>query len=478
MTRAARPGRALRARLTAGAAPPRAVAVRARRRADRDRSRAIRWSRCWRPGASAPRPSWSPRTCSRCCAPACPPRRSSSCIARVSERRRSWPGCSPSTGSRSPAGVQTAFGHTALGRALLGAARCALEPEAARPRVTCSTYLRAPGLLHDPGDRRRRSRPRSAAGACGPPPRPAQLLEWEPGELDELAAAGADGGDPGPALCRLARRLLAAPHRRSAPPARSRARRSTPGRSPPFTARWTSWPSCGCARPAAELIELLAAARRSRRSGAGGAGDEVLLAEPLEIRARRFRAVFVCGLQEGEFPRPAAARAVPLRRAPPRAGGGLGAGAAPARGRAGRRALPVLRGGLARHRAGVPRLPQLRRGGQPRARLAVHRRRRRAAGRGLARAPAPAAAGRRRLDPADAPTERERARGARGRAGAADAGDEPDADRTLGPARPGAGAPQPDRLGRRARGVRRLPGEMAGRAPARSPSRSPPTRSR
>ena len=37
-----------------------------------------------------------------------------------------------------------------------------------------------------------------------------------------------------------------------------------------------------------------------REPGAPGA---VLVADPLEIRARRFRAVFVCGLQEGAFPR-------------------------------------------------------------------------------------------------------------------------------------------------------------------------------
>ncbi len=30
----------------------------------------------------------------------------------------------------------------------------------------------------------------------------------------------------------------------------------------------------------------------------------MLLAAPAEIRARRFRAVFICGLQEGEFPAP------------------------------------------------------------------------------------------------------------------------------------------------------------------------------
>ena len=39
----------------------------------------------------------------------------------------------------------------------------------------------------------------------------------------------------------------------------------------------------------------------------GPAPTGVLLADPLAIRARRFRAVFVCGLQEGVFPaRPAA----------------------------------------------------------------------------------------------------------------------------------------------------------------------------
>jgi RecB family exonuclease len=49
-----------------------------------------------------------------------------------------------------------------------------------------------------------------------------------------------------------------------------------------------------------ELIELLEQLRVP--SAGGGGGDAVLLAEPLEVRARRFQAVFVCGLQEGEFP--------------------------------------------------------------------------------------------------------------------------------------------------------------------------------
>ena len=54
------------------------------------------------------------------------------------------------------------------------------------------------------------------------------------------------------------------------------------------------------ALPAAELIELLEGllvpAHGPPPSGA------VLIAEPLSIRARRFRHVFVTGLCEGEFP--------------------------------------------------------------------------------------------------------------------------------------------------------------------------------
>ncbi len=48
------------------------------------------------------------------------------------------------------------------------------------------------------------------------------------------------------------------------------------------------------------------AAENGRPAGAGGSAASpagVLLADPLAIRARRFRAVFVCGLQDGEFPR-------------------------------------------------------------------------------------------------------------------------------------------------------------------------------
>src|SRR5829696_8442943 len=54
-------------------------------------------------------------------------------------------------------------------------------------------------------------------------------------------------------------------------------------------------PASGAAGPAAPFSAVAAA------TAAPPAG--VLLADPLAIRARRFRAVFVCGLQDGEFPR-------------------------------------------------------------------------------------------------------------------------------------------------------------------------------
>ncbi len=48
-----------------------------------------------------------------------------------------------------------------------------------------------------------------------------------------------------------------------------------------------------------ELLEALGRVPVRERAVEGA----VLIADPLAIRARRFRAVFVCGLQEGEFPR-------------------------------------------------------------------------------------------------------------------------------------------------------------------------------
>jgi hypothetical protein len=190
------------------------------------------------------------------------------------------------------------FEHAPLGRGLLALARCALTEDDA-DAAEFLHYLRAPGVLarRELADTleatvRRRgvhtvAGAREAAAALG--------LRFE--EIDGLRAAG----DPAAELARHARRLFAAPRRGMAAtldPVEeldARALGTVLGALEELA-------ELGQSIPAAELIETLAALE-VRARGPVGAGA-VLLAEPLAVRARRFRAVFLCGLQDGEFPRP------------------------------------------------------------------------------------------------------------------------------------------------------------------------------
>jgi ATP-dependent helicase/DNAse subunit B len=195
-------------------------------------------------------------------------------------------------------GYAPPFGHTPLGRGLIGAARCALlEEHQAQPRDLLA-YLRTPGLLQTPeiadgleADVRRGTL-RTAAEARS-------SLGWDFPELDELATAQ----DPARALCRLARRLFAAPHRGAAAQLSAdealdaRALRALVGALDELS-ELDLMPSVP------ELVDLLAAIPVAPPPPDAPGADAVLLAEPLEVRARRFRVVFVCGLQEGEFPSP------------------------------------------------------------------------------------------------------------------------------------------------------------------------------
>ena len=124
-------------------------------------------------------------------------------------------------------------------------------------------------------------------------------------------------------------------------------------------------------RTRARALDARAGARRARASCRSTSArppqpDRVQVASPEAIRARRFEAVFVCGLQEGEFPRGAPARAVPARRGPARDRHGERAGAAGPRGPPRPRALPVLRLRLARRAPAGALVALERRGGQPR----------------------------------------------------------------------------------------------------------------
>jgi RecB family exonuclease len=196
----------------------------------------------------------------------------------------------------------TVLAHTPLGRALFGAARCAWLGEQATP-ADLLDYLRAPGLTASPDvldgleAEIRRGGPRTVAQARA-------ALGWELRELDSLAAAA----DPRPELCRMARRLLAAPHRAQA--AQLDGAEELDARALAALVRaLDELDELGESAPThpiqrAELIELLGGlpVAAGEVGGVGPGVSAVRLAEPAEIRARRFRAVFVCGLQEGEFP--------------------------------------------------------------------------------------------------------------------------------------------------------------------------------
>jgi ATP-dependent helicase/DNAse subunit B len=205
------------------------------------------------------------------------------------------------------------FAHTALGHGLLALARCALRERDARP-ADLLAYLRTPGRLSrlELSDRLeltvRRGAIADLAGA---------RAAWEeaPGgwplrELDRLRGAAAD--DPLAllqALGREARALFAAPHRGRAP--LLDAEEEVDARALTTLLRALDElgdlaTATGDARRALAPDALLTTLERLEvplrvAPGAGG----VTIADPLAIRARRFDTVVVCGLQAGEFPRPA-----------------------------------------------------------------------------------------------------------------------------------------------------------------------------
>jgi RecB family exonuclease len=186
------------------------------------------------------------------------------------------------------------FSHTALGRALLGLARCALLPADEAAPQDLLDYLRAPGLLErlevaDALDLNARCEGLTTAAQAR------ERLSFEVDEIDALRAAS----DPGGGLVRHGRRLLAAPHR-GAGALLDTAEQLDARALAALVRALDELHELRERLNGRELIELLERIEVSGRSRAEGA---VLVAEPLAIRARRFRAVVVCGLGEGEFPR-------------------------------------------------------------------------------------------------------------------------------------------------------------------------------
>ena len=191
-------------------------------------------------------------------------------------------------------GRRVRFTHTTIGRALAALARCAWLPGASASELL--TYLRAPGVAAHPEvvdglelDVRREA-VGTAEDARG-------RLGWALGEIDSLRSASA----PPVELAWQARRLFAAPHRGGTP-------QLSPGEELDATALATllralaELTELGEHLSGAELIQLLEELEVEQR--ADFRPGAVQIADPLAIRARRFRAVFVCGLQEGRFPLP------------------------------------------------------------------------------------------------------------------------------------------------------------------------------
>jgi ATP-dependent helicase/DNAse subunit B len=197
-----------------------------------------------------------------------------------------------------------AVGHTALGRGLVALLRCALLDGTADDLLT---WLRTPGVLRVPAfadrleARARREGARTAHAARALWERERWPLEL----LDHLADAHVGGGLPALAerLSAEAGTLLAAPWRREAPVLDAEGE---------LEARVAAQVQEALRELAALPVELqpgpaeLAASLAALEIHVGakpGAG-RVTVSAPQDLRARRVRALFCAGLQEGVFPRP------------------------------------------------------------------------------------------------------------------------------------------------------------------------------
>jgi len=196
------------------------------------------------------------------------------------------------------------LGHTALGRGLVALLRCALLDGGAEDLLA---WLRTPGMLQRPelADEleatARRKGARTAAAAR-------ELWErenWPLAAIDRVAHASRRG--PAELLAQLSDELaalFAAPRRRTAQvltgPAAQDGDVLTAGRRALDELATVVALDRSLAPAPAQLAALLEGLEV--RGGTRPAPGCVTVTEPLALRARRVRALFACGLQEGMFP--------------------------------------------------------------------------------------------------------------------------------------------------------------------------------
>lgn len=218
-------------------------------------------------------------------------------------------------------GAPTRFGDTALGRGLVALLHCAAEGARADDLLA---WLRTPGLLEHPGlaDALEAEVRRTGATTAEQARRIWERDRWPLGAIDRLARAGeTDRSRPdttAPATLPSGRRsgtleqqtlselnaLFAAPRRRQA--AILNQQQTTDARALATArealtdlARLAATDPMLAASPA-ELADALAALEVRDTP----TPNAVRLLDPLALRARRVRALILCGLQEGAFPRP------------------------------------------------------------------------------------------------------------------------------------------------------------------------------
>jgi len=192
------------------------------------------------------------------------------------------------------------FGHTGIGRGLLALIRASGPVGSADDLLA---YLRTPGLLRVPGfaDSLEAEVRRDGARRATDARQRWERDRWPLDELDRLATARNTEAFARELAGRL-ERLFAAPYERTATVlsglqlddarALSSAQRALAELAAVLGTRPVD---------AAHVLRVLE--QLEVRVGETPQPDRVHVATPGAIRARRFHAVFACGLQEGEFPR-------------------------------------------------------------------------------------------------------------------------------------------------------------------------------
>ena len=199
--------------------------------------------------------------------------------------------------------VRVAFADTAIGRGLLGLLRCALGEAELGDLLA---WLRCPGVLEQPqlADRLEAQALRTGALAAERARALWEAERWPLDPIDRVAdAAGESVTRLVEALASELERLFAAPRRGGALVLAEHELQEASALAAGRRALAALGELSRLSPAGAQAVEALQALERlsfyvEQHSGPG----RVRVVDPLGLRARRVRALFVCGMQEGVFP--------------------------------------------------------------------------------------------------------------------------------------------------------------------------------